>query len=164
MNSVLYETVMLVGKLRIEVHRLNPTSQPGRSPPSFRLNWRCHNPCHTLFMPPSSHFNSSVPPYNFIRVDNFSSCPDTKVALHLLTHCHSDHLLGLDAKSFNSIVFCSNDTKLLVLNIETYAQRFLFDQRLIHNRKRPYKHLSMQAGNSGRSRDLLVCHSLTDTI
>jgi ribonuclease BN (tRNA processing enzyme) len=110
-------------------------------------------------MPDSSPFDSTIPPYKFIRVDKFTSNVSRKPALHLLTHCHSDHLLGLDSRAFNSIVLCSDDTKRLVLNTESYSGRSLYDNRLVASKKRLYKHLCIQGGEQGRSRDLLVCTS-----
>jgi hypothetical protein len=105
---------------------------------------------------PSSPFESTIPPYKFIRVDKFTNNLVKIPALHLLTHCHSDHLLGLDSKAFNSIVLCSDDTKRLVLNTEPYSDRALYDNHLIASKKKPYRHLCIQGERQGPSRDLLV--------
>ncbi|KAE9393271.1 hypothetical protein BT96DRAFT_1023091 [Gymnopus androsaceus JB14] len=55
-------------------------------------------------MPPGAPFNSFALPYP-IRVDAFSAISPSSpkphnAVLHLLTHTHSDHIVGLQAKSF----------------------------------------------------------------
>ena len=115
-------------------------------------------------MPAASPFNATIPPYSFIRVDNFhNNLPrDTRVALHLLTHAHADHILGLEAKAFASRVLCSADTKQLLLNNEKYRDRELLDKGQKVQRTKPYSHLQFHtppmSNNHALSRDLLVLH------
>jgi hypothetical protein len=139
---------------------LEPAANTGYS--LFPLLGHCHttashiSPCS---MPDSSPFDASVPPYSFIRIDKFTK-PASTTALHLLTHCHSDHLSGLGAKTFNSIALCSKDTRRIVLNLETYKNRALYAAALLEekDKHKPYRNLRVRPGkNDGRSRDLLVC-------
>ncbi|KAH0583199.1 hypothetical protein H2248_011084 [Termitomyces sp. 'cryptogamus'] len=113
-------------------------------------------------MPPGTPFNSFVLPYR-IRVDNFASnTGDNAAALHLLTHTHSDHIVGLSAQSFGSKVICSRDAKEMLLRHEVYAERELHDQNYRAQRIRTFAHLKVDPtpGPDGTvsysgSRDLL---------
>ncbi|KAL5482499.1 hypothetical protein ACEPAI_9093 [Sanghuangporus weigelae] len=94
-------------------------------------------------MPPGTPYNSFVKPYP-IRVDEFSVPRDgslTVAALHLLTHTHSDHIIGLNAKSFGSIIICSWDAKEMLLRHETYQARFLREEEYVFEKQRTFEHL-----------------------
>lgn len=94
-------------------------------------------------MPPGTPYNSFVKPYP-IRVDEFSVPRDgnpTVAALHLLTHTHSDHTIGLNAKSFGSIIICSWDAKEMLLRHETYQARFLREEEYVVEKQRTFEHL-----------------------
>ncbi|KAF9264590.1 hypothetical protein L218DRAFT_958303 [Marasmius fiardii PR-910] len=113
-------------------------------------------------MPPGTPFNGFILPYP-IRVDDFTQTFDAK--LHLLTHTHSDHLQGLQSKSFSQKVYCSEDTKQLVLRIEEFQERNLRDKRLRAEPIRKYKHLKVDpiydstgkiVTNGHQARDLLT--------
>lgn len=114
-------------------------------------------------MPPGTPFDSFVLPYR-IRVDNFTSnTRDNSPALHLLTHTHSDHIVGLSAQSFGYKVICSRDAKEMLLRHEVYAERELHDQDYRVQRIRTFAHLKVDPtlGPDGTvsysgSRDLLV--------
>lgn len=117
-------------------------------------------------MPPGSPYHGLLLPYS-IRVDDFTTPDDpdfTPPALHLLTHTHSDHLLGLSATSFSSRVLCSHDAKEMLLRLEPYKERKLQDSMVREDRKlaKAYQHLKVapQVVNGERdyygSRDLLV--------
>ncbi|EPQ55369.1 hypothetical protein GLOTRDRAFT_61337, partial [Gloeophyllum trabeum ATCC 11539] len=95
-------------------------------------------------MPPGSPYNSFVVPYS-IRVDEFTSSPSisTVPALHLLSHTHSDHIVGLSAKSFASIVVCSADAKEMLLRHEVYYERSLRDNEFRSESVRTFKHLKV---------------------
>lgn len=95
-------------------------------------------------MPPGSPYNSFVVPYS-IRVDEFTSSPliSTVPALHLLSHTHSDHIVGLSAKSFVSIVVCSADAKEMLLRHEVYYERSLRDNEFRSESVRTFKHLKV---------------------
>ncbi|KAH8984460.1 beta-lactamase-like protein [Lactarius akahatsu] len=73
-------------------------------------------------MPTGTAFHGFIPPFP-IRVDEFA-------ALHLLSHTHSDHILGLSAKSFASTIICSTDAKEMLLRHEVYNERALKDMEL----------------------------------
>ncbi|KZT43783.1 hypothetical protein SISSUDRAFT_996763 [Sistotremastrum suecicum HHB10207 ss-3] len=111
-------------------------------------------------MPSGTPYHSFIPPYP-IRVDEFADpySPDfTHPSLHLLTHVHTDHTNGLAAKSFNSRVVCSIDTKKMLLNAEECNDRIAFDEGLIAQRVRPFGQLCTirpGAETSLGSRDLL---------
>lgn len=117
-------------------------------------------------MPPGTPYNSFIAPYP-IRVDEFSVPQDgslTVAALHLLTHTHSDHVKGLNAKSFSSVVICSKDAKEMLLRHETYRARCLKEQELAIQRIRTFSHLKttneaseIVAHNDPHAYDLLVC-------
>lgn len=118
-------------------------------------------------MPPGTPYNSFIASYP-IRVDEFTT-PRTGIrvvpALHLLTHTHSDHVIGLDAKSFNSVIVCSFDAKEMLLRHESFRARYLKAQEFQKERKRTYSHLKSgvktTAGvqvNEPNSFDLLVSH------
>ncbi|KII95048.1 hypothetical protein PLICRDRAFT_693326 [Plicaturopsis crispa FD-325 SS-3] len=114
-------------------------------------------------MPPGTPYDSLIHPYN-IRVDAFSSTPSiTRApALHLLTHTHSDHIVGLSAKSFGSLIICSQDAKEMLLRHEVYKERELYatDMRgehvktFGHLKVEPVKHMNGTIISTG-CRDLL---------
>ncbi|KAL0063256.1 hypothetical protein AAF712_009858 [Marasmius tenuissimus] len=122
-------------------------------------------------MPPGAPFRSFTLPYP-IRVDEFTELPATRdpndhtpsnAKLHLLTHTHSDHLLGLQAKSFAQKVHCSEDAKQMLLRIEQYQERSLRDKGYRSEPTRKYKHLEVEPMhdpegnllNPGQARSLL---------
>lgn len=112
-------------------------------PPLFLL---CSRDAQTQ-MPLASPHNSFIPPFDSIRVDNFTRVEDKSIGFitYLLTHAHSDHLPGLQSE-FATTVLCTRDTKTLVLCNETEANRILYDNRSISEIVRTYKHL--QANNA----------------
>ncbi|KAH9954958.1 hypothetical protein BC827DRAFT_1272104 [Russula dissimulans] len=79
-------------------------------------------------MPKGTPFHGFIPPFP-IRVDQFGASKDLPAvpALHLLSHTHSDHILGLSAKSFASTIICSRDAKHMLLRHEVYHERVLRD-------------------------------------
>ncbi|KAF8516335.1 beta-lactamase-like protein, partial [Hysterangium stoloniferum] len=112
-------------------------------------------------MPPSAPHHSFLHPYR-IRVDNFTTPKDPSFstpALYLLSHTHSDHITGLDAKSFGSRIICSNDAKHMLLNYEPASDRIAFDNGEKSEKIRPYSHLKIETPSRGPvnifSRDLL---------
>ncbi len=118
-------------------------------------------------MPTGTPFHGFIPPFP-IRVDEFGSTPGITAvpALHLLSHTHSDHILGLSAKSFASTIICSADAKEMLLKHELYKERALRDTDLCDEARlsRTFGHLRVPPLlRDGRidytgSRDLLVCH------
>lgn len=95
-------------------------------------------------MPPGAPYNSFVLPYR-IRVDEFSNSvgQETIPALHLLSHTHSDHITGLQAKSFGYVVICSHDAKEMLLRHEVYAERSLHELEYRTEKTRTYSHLKV---------------------
>lgn len=116
-------------------------------------------------MPPGAPYNSFVLPYR-IRVDEFATSVGQELvpALHLLSHTHTDHINGLQAKSFGYIVICSHDAKEMLLRHELYAERSLHENEYRAEINRTYSHLKIDPliCSDGSmyytgSRDLLVC-------
>ena len=112
-------------------------------------------------MPPGTPYGSFVRNYR-IRVDEFTGTTE-RVALHLLTHTHTDHLTGLSAQSFGGTIICSPDAKEMLLRHEVYNERALKDMELRVENTRTFKHLrveprKMQDGTVDYTgaRDLLV--------
>jgi metal-dependent hydrolase (beta-lactamase superfamily II) len=95
-------------------------------------------------MPPGAPYNSFVVPYR-IRVDEFTNSIGQEMvpALHLLSHTHSDHITGLQAKSFGYTVICSHDAKEMLLRHEVYAERSLHEQEYRAETTRTYSHLKV---------------------
>lgn len=75
----------------------------------------------------------------------------TIAALHLLTHTHSDHIIGLNAKSFGSVVICSGDAKEMLLRHETYQARFLREEEYVIEKQRTFEHLKYKAQPSSKA-------------
>ncbi|PCH39848.1 hypothetical protein WOLCODRAFT_131092 [Wolfiporia cocos MD-104 SS10] len=121
-------------------------------------------------MPQGTPYDSFLRPYN-IRVDNFTACSDTLSSqpLYLLTHTHTDHLVGLSAPSFSGTIICSADAKEMLLRHEVYTERALKDKEYRAEKVRTYNHLKrvpqrMQDGSVvyAGSRDLLRTLPLND--
>lgn len=121
-------------------------------------------------MPRETPFHGLIPPFP-IRVDQFGASPGLTAvpALHLLSHTHSDHILGLSAKSFASMIICSSDAKQMLLRHELYKERFLRDVDLRDEARlsRTFGHLKvspyLKDGKLDFSvgRDFLVCYPYT---
>lgn len=108
-------------------------------------------------MPTGTPLFAFIDPYN-IRVDDFASTKGlTEVpALYLLSHTHTDHLNGLNAKSFAAPVICSKDAKVMLLRQEPYFERAMYDSAMRPERGRPFSHLRVTDVDAGQGRDLLV--------
>jgi hypothetical protein len=118
---------------------------------------------------PGTPLHGFIPPFP-IRVDQFGASPGLTAvpALHLLSHTHSDHIVGLSANSFASTIICSTDAKQMLLRHELSSDRFLRDVDLRNEARlsRTFGHLKvplfLKDGKLDFSagRDLLVCHHL----
>jgi DNA cross-link repair 1C protein len=116
-------------------------------------------------MPPGTPYNSFALPYS-IRVDAFAAL-ESVPALHLLTHTHSDHIVGLSSKSFAATVICSPDAKEMLLRHELYSERALYQTEVRAEKTRTFAHLRVEPRKRQDgtmfytgSRDLLVrCNS-----
>ncbi|KAF8191441.1 beta-lactamase-like protein [Mycena galopus ATCC 62051] len=95
-------------------------------------------------MPPGAPYNSFIVPYR-IRVDEFTNSFGQEMvpALHLLSHTHSDHITGLQAKSFGYTIICSHDAKEMLLRHEVYAERSLREHEYRAETTRTYSHLKV---------------------
>jgi glyoxylase-like metal-dependent hydrolase (beta-lactamase superfamily II) len=121
-------------------------------------------------MPRETPSHGLIPPFP-IRVDQFGASPGLTAvpALHLLSHTHSDHILGLSAKSFASMIICSSDAKQMLLRHELYKERFLRDVDLRDEARlsRTFGHLKVSPYvKDGKldfsvGRDFLVCYPYT---
>jgi hypothetical protein len=120
-------------------------------------------------MPTGAPFHSFIRPYP-IRVDAFAT-PDASdyqvPCLHLLTHTHTDHLVGLSSNSFGAVVICSPAAKEMLLNFEPTHERIAYDKGLRHDRFRPYVNLRINPikTKDGKrdythARDLLVSSAI----
>ena len=117
-------------------------------------------------MPRGTPLHGFIPPFP-IRVDQFGALPSptTVPALHLLSHTHSDHIIGLSARSFASTIMCSHDAKQMLLRHEAYHERALKDVDLRDEARlsRTFGHLRLAPFlkdgklDFSESRDLLVC-------
>ncbi|KAH9949777.1 hypothetical protein B0H21DRAFT_889437 [Amylocystis lapponica] len=116
-------------------------------------------------MPTGTPYDALVSPYP-IRVDDFSTLDLRKyVALHLLTHTHTDHLNGLSARSFGSQVVCSQDAKGMLLRHEVYAERALKDADIRTEYVKTFSHLKVHPmTNLDGSYDLVHSRDLLKTI
>ncbi|KAK6003357.1 hypothetical protein QM012_001202 [Aureobasidium pullulans] len=79
-------------------------------------------------------------PY-IIRIDNFTNYPDEPPPLAcFLSHVHSDHLKGLE--SFKStFIYCTAQTRELLLRLEKYPHRMNFARGILESRKQTYRRL-----------------------
>ena len=121
-------------------------------------------------MPGGAPFHSFIRPYP-IRVDAFATPADALdyqvPCLHLLTHAHTDHLVGLSSNSFGAVVVCSPAAKEMLLNFEPTHERIAYDKGQRRDRLRPYANLRIDPikTNDGKmdysyARDLLVSMSI----
>jgi hypothetical protein len=115
-----------------------------------------HSRRHLVPMPPGTPYASFALPYP-IRVDCFTCTahlptPYRTPALYLLTHSHTDHIVGLSSKSFAAQVVCSPDTKEMLLRHEIHLERAKKDAGEVATRT--FAHLKVEGG--AISRDLLV--------
>lgn len=66
----------------------------------------------------SNTFDGIIGEFPFIGVDKFN----LSASIFLLTHCHSDHLVGINNKSFTGQVYCSKETKQLLKRKKTTSK------------------------------------------
>ncbi|GAA5900062.1 hypothetical protein JCM6882_002603 [Rhodosporidiobolus microsporus] len=81
--------------------------------------------------------------FPFIRIDAFDGDPSTvnpytgKAPLfYLLTHAHTDHIVGLDSASFSGQIYCTPLTKQLLLETMTAADRVRHEELGQRTRKK----------------------------
>lgn len=107
-------------------------------------------------MPAGAPFESHIPPYDQIRVDSFTGTTYRPAWINLLSHIHSDHTQGLSAPTFSSRVVCSEDSKKMLLLVESVDDRINYDKGIITYKKRTFAALKRDGRNH---RDLLVRHN-----
>ena len=88
-----------------------------------------------------STFDGIVREFPYIRIDNFTNYPDEPPPLAcFLSHVHSDHLKGLE--SFKStFIYCTAQTRELLLRLEKYPHRMNFARGILESRKQTYRRL-----------------------
>ncbi|KAH0019260.1 hypothetical protein KCU78_g6873, partial [Aureobasidium melanogenum] len=88
-----------------------------------------------------STFDGIVKEFPSIRIDNFTNYPDEPPPLAcFLSHVHSDHLKGLE--SFKStFIYCTAQTRELLLRLEKYPHRMNFARGILESRKQTYRRL-----------------------
>ncbi|KXT16489.1 hypothetical protein AC579_1751 [Pseudocercospora musae] len=87
-----------------------------------------------------STFDGIIAEFPDIRIDRFRHDPTRPALGHFLSHVHSDHLVGLEAR--NAVpLYCSPATRELVLRLEKYENRMNFAKGVLEARKHTYKHL-----------------------
>ncbi|KAI4747442.1 hypothetical protein E4T50_02249 [Aureobasidium sp. EXF-12298] len=88
-----------------------------------------------------STFDGIVREFPYIRIDNFTNYPDEPPPLAcFLSHVHSDHLRGLE--SFKStFIYCTAQTRELLLRLEKYPHRMNFARGILESRKQTYRRL-----------------------
>lgn len=78
--------------------------------------------------------------------------------LYLLTHVHTDHLVGL-SNAFTGKIICSPDTKRMLLRLEAEIERERVDQGIREEKLLKYAGLKAKTvgeGNSQRRIDMMV--------
>ena len=82
------------------------------------------------------------------RCDRFTNVKEGEESplYYLLSHIHSDHLVGLQRKSFTGQIFCSEITRDLLLRLEPATQRIFFNTGFIDKKCRPYYSLGSKKG------------------
>lgn len=88
-----------------------------------------------------STFDGFVKEFPLVRIDYFRADPGRpRPRACLLSHIHSDHLLGLESLKM-PFVYCSATTRRLLLKIEKYPHRINFAKGILESRKQHYRHL-----------------------
>lgn len=90
-----------------------------------------------------STFDGNVAEFPDIRIDNFRPRASPRPALvYFLSHVHSDHLVGLERKSFNGpFIYCSHATREILLKLEKYPHRMNFEKGILERQIQTYRHL-----------------------
>lgn len=71
----------------------------------------------TTRIPAGNTFHGLVEEFPGLCIDKFNQT----AKMYLLSHCHSDHLIGLENRSFNEFIYCSETTKrMLAVDLERY--------------------------------------------
>ncbi|KAL7417806.1 hypothetical protein BDY24DRAFT_367705 [Mrakia frigida] len=106
----------------------------------------------------SGLYSGHLPEYPRIRVDHFSGqrepipLPKAFVkpngplffptaSLYLLSHCHTDHTQGLEGVSGGVQIICTQETKDIILNLESAANRKKKDRKEIPRAEKMYGQL-----------------------
>lgn len=122
----------------------------------------------THLTPPDGHLLE----FPLIRVDCFTSPrgtpwlipspddsndlrPAPRAQLFLLTHVHSDHLLGL-SDNFTGRIVCSHDTKRMLLRLEAERERSALAKGVKEQAKRKYDGLRARVLDVGTKHERVV--------
>lgn len=88
-----------------------------------------------------STFDGIVREFPSIRIDNFTLHPDDEPPLAcFLSHVHNDHLKGLETFK-STFVYCTAQTRELLLRLEKYPHRMNFAKGILESRKQTYRRL-----------------------
>ncbi|KAE9975912.1 hypothetical protein BLS_002356 [Venturia inaequalis] len=88
-----------------------------------------------------STFKGVAREFPHIRIDYFRSVSGQPSPLAgFLSHVHSDHLAGLEAKN-GYFVYCSPATKEILIRLEKLRHRMDLAEGILESRKQTYKHL-----------------------
>ncbi|KAM0786929.1 hypothetical protein ACM66B_002351 [Microbotryomycetes sp. NB124-2] len=95
--------------------------------------------------------------FPWIRVDAFDNArkrpddPNAAAHVYLLTHCHTDHIVGLDSPNFSGFVYMTEATKNVILSTATAGERVKTEE-LGTRLKRKFANLLVTAGNKTKHR------------
>lgn len=81
--------------------------------------------------------------------------PAPPAQLYLLTHVHSDHLIGL-SDTFTGHIICSPDTKRMLLKLESEKERDLVVKGSKERPRRKYEGLKARAEGKGTKDERVV--------
>ena len=84
-----------------------------------------------------STFDGRVVEFPDIRIDYFRGDP---ASAYLLSHVHTDHLVGLERKPAN-FVYCTPATRDILLRLEKYPHRMNFAKGILEEQVRTFRHL-----------------------
>ncbi|KAF9581832.1 hypothetical protein BGW38_001018 [Lunasporangiospora selenospora] len=87
-----------------------------------------------------STFDGLIREFPSIAIDNFKLRPGVNV--YLLSHVHSDHLSGLAAKNWSSLIYCSQITAKWIPMLASRSSQTAFENGQSSTLERRYAHLS----------------------
>ncbi|KAK4057388.1 hypothetical protein OIO90_001457 [Microbotryomycetes sp. JL221] len=100
--------------------------------------------------------------FPWIRIDAFDKArkrpgtpagePGRPAHVYLLTHAHTDHIVGLDAKGFSGIIYMTAPTKQILLETATASERVMWEERGQSSKlKRKFDNLRERKGRASQA-------------